>query len=266
MSERDTPAARDNKRSAGPSQTIRQPVMPGQRAEVFGQKRRRSCTECIFCVFNLLLWTRTLRSGLPVRGQCANHPDTPGQIVPVPGFACRNFRAKPHRVAPPQPPNDKVRYIPLTRGLHTIVDAEDYEWLSKYKWYAGSPKSSGTMYARRYGPGGVILMHRMIVNPPKGMVVHHINGNGLDNRRCNLEICTQKENLQSRGKAACGQSRFIGVSPCGNKWQATCRGEYLGLFDNEQEAAKVRDRRAREVYGQRAWLNFPPEDAEPEGQ
>jgi len=214
----------------------------------------------------MVLWMRTLFSMFPVGGMCVNHPDAPGQLRPIPHTPCRNFHAKAYRVEPPQPPNDKIRYIPLTRGLHAIVDAEDYEWLSQYKWYAGAPKSSGTMYARRYGPGGVVLMHRMIMNPPKGMVVHHINGNGLDNRRCNLHICTQRENIQRRGKSACGQSRFIGVSPCGNKWQATLRGEYLGLFDDEVEAARARDRRAVEVYGQRVWLNFPPENLEAEGR
>jgi hypothetical protein len=177
-------------------------------------------------------------SGFPIGGQCANHPDTPGQVRRIPVTPCRNFRGKPYRVEPPQPPNDKIRYIPLTRGLFAIVDAEDYEWLSRYKWYAGSSKSSRTLYARRYSPSGVVLMHRMIMNPPKGLVVDHINGNGLDNRRCNLHICTQKENTQRRRKPVSGQSKYIGVSPCGDKWQATVRREYLGLFDDEVEAAK----------------------------
>jgi hypothetical protein len=90
----------------------------------------------VFCISNVLLWAQTLMSGFAVGGQCANHPDTPGQVRRIPGTPCRNFRGKPYRVEPPQPPNDKVRYIPLTRGLFAIVDTEDYEWLSRYKWQA----------------------------------------------------------------------------------------------------------------------------------
>lgn len=241
---------------------VRRPITPAERAEIMQARPQRCCHDCVFYVSNLILWLRTLVSGFPVAGMCANHADTPGIWRDVPGRPCRNFRAKPLRVEPPDPPNDKIRYIPLTRGLHAIVDADDYEWLSQYKWYAGSPKSAGKMYARRYSPDGVVLMHRQIMNPPKGMVVDHINGNGLDNRRCNLRICTQAENTRNRRKPSCGQSRFIGVSPCGHKWQATVKGHYLGLFGDEVDAAKARDRKALELYGPHAWLNFPTADDE----
>jgi hypothetical protein len=201
-------------------------------------------------------------SGFPVGGQCANHPDTPGQVRPIPGTPCRNFRGKPHRVEPPAPPNDKIRYIPLTRGLYAIVDAEDYEWLSQYKWYAGAAPHKKTFYARRTIPGGTELMHRMIMRAPKGMVIDHINGNGLDNRRCNLRICTQGENAQNRRVHWGHASRFMGVSRCGSKWQAKIRHNgrqyYLGLYDDEVEAAKARDRKALELLGESAYLNIPP--------
>jgi hypothetical protein len=239
---------------------------PGRReAEAARQSPRRSCFDCVFCLSNALLWLRTLATGFPVGGQCANHPDTPGQVRPIPGAPCRNFRGKPLRVDPPQPPNDKIRYIPLTRGLHAIVDAEDYEWLSRYKWHATPSPRGGSFYARRYRGQGAILMHRLIMNPPKGMVVDHINGNGLDNRRCNLRICTQKENTYNSRERVNGTSRFIGVSPRGNKWQAKVGRRYLGIFDDEVQAAKARDREAIRQYGEHAWLNFPPENP-PDGQ
>ena len=107
-------------------------------------------------------------------------------------------------------------------------------------------------------------MHRLIMNPPKGMVVDHINGNGLDNRRCNLRICTQAENSRNSRKHADGRSRFIGVHPHRDKWDAvvTRQGKthYAGSFDDEVEAAKARDRLALELHGQFARLNFPPQD------
>jgi hypothetical protein len=73
-------------------------------------------------------------------------------------------------------------------------------------------------------------MHRMIMRPPKGMVVDHINGNGLDNRRCNLRICTRQENARNRRKHADGKSRFLGVYLRGKKWQAFVGHTYPGLL------------------------------------
>jgi hypothetical protein len=108
-------------------------------------------------------------------------------------------------------------------------------------------------------------MHRLIMQAPKGMVVDHINGNGLDNRRCNLRLCTPAQNRRNRHKHAGGRSRFLGVSPCGDKWNARVAGRYLGLFDDEVEAAKARDRKARQLYGEHAWLNFPPDNPPEEG-
>ena len=208
---------------------------------------------------------RTLMSGFPVPGMCANHDETPGQWREAPGRPCRNFRGRPRRVEPPEPPNDKIRYIPLTRGLHAIVDADDYEWLSQYKWYAGRPNCACRVDARRNTKGGgIMLMHRQIMQAPKGMVVDHINGNSLDNRRCNLRICTQMENTQNSRRHTGAKSRFKGVYPTGDKWYARIKYKgqmyHLGTFDGEVEAAKVRDRKAIELAGEFAWLNFPPQD------
>lgn len=242
---------------------VRRPITPQEREEIRKARSQRNCHNCIFCVSHLLLWARTLLSGFPVTGMCANHPDTEGRMRPVPGTPCRNFQAKsrPDGVTPPLPPGPKYRYITLTRGLHALVDAEDYEWLKDYKWHATHPSTSGTIYAsRRDGARTTMLMHREIMNPPKGMVVDHKNGNGLDNRRCNLRICPQRDNIHHSRKHCGTRSRFIGVYPVGDKWKAVVAREYLGLFDDEVEAAKARDRRAREVFGEFAWLNLPPEE------
>jgi hypothetical protein len=243
--------------------TLRKPGDPrGERVEIKVEEPRRSCSNCVFCICAATLWLRTLMSGLPLRGMCVNHPDTPGQWREIPGRACRNFRAKIPpvvRVEPPTPPSPLICYIPLTRGLHAIVDAADYKWLSQYKWFASRAK---VPYACRTEKRTTVMMHRLIMQPPKGMVVDHRNGNGLDNRRGNLRVCTQEQNMQnSRGRAV-RKSRFKGVFPRGDRWQATVTHhgdtDYLGLFDDEVEAAMARDRRALEVFGASAWLNLPP--------
>lgn len=188
--ERQRKRQREGRKAKEAGHATRGPVAARERAKRVQESPRRNCYECVFCVSHLVLWARTLLSGFPVAGQCANHAETPGQWRPVSSKPCRNFRAKPLRVEPPKAPNDKIRYIPLTRGRHAIVDTEDYEWLSQYKWYATNPTPSGRVYAARGNSGAKMFMHRFIMQPPEGMVVDHINSNGLDNRICTcIAIC-----------------------------------------------------------------------------
>jgi len=202
---------------------------------------------------------------------CTNHPTEPGTLQEVlPIGTCRNFKAKswlpprarpvrslPTRTSEGSDPN--VRRIPLGNGLFATVDAADYKKLSKYRWYA-SPHGH-VVYARCREKGKDMYMHRMIMRPRRGYVVDHIDHNGLNNRRCNLRVCTPRENQANRGPCG-GTSRFVGVwRNRDNKWQAgiQCRGVhyYLGVYDDEVEAAQARDRKAYELHGERAYLNFP---------
>jgi len=203
---------------------------------------------------------------------CTNHPASPGELCEVlPTDTCRNFKAKswkPPRLKPAQdapvpvtcPCGRGVRRIPVGQGLFALVDAADYKKLSKYKWYA--KRHTGTIYATSIIRGRVVYMHRMIRRPRKGYVVDHIDGNGLNNRRCNLRVCTHQQNQANRGSRG-GSSRFVGVHQYQGKWEAgiRCRGKYYycGLFDDEVEAAKARDRKAYALNGEHAYLNLPEE-------
>jgi len=107
-------------------------------------------------------------------------------------------------------------------------------------------------------------MHRLIMQPPEGMVVDHIDGNGLNNRRSNLRICTPHQNSFNQPQRP-GTSRFKGVSfrrDCG-KWDVQIRMKgkalHLGLYEDEEQAAHVYDCKAVELYGRFAYLNFPDE-------
>ena len=103
-----------------------------------------------------------------------------------------------------------MKRIPLTQGKFALVDDEDFEALSQFKWRAKHcpdgrrPEKSSKWYAcrteiRKRGPKAgkkkEVYMHRFLMDAPRGKVVDHLNGDGLDNRRANLRICTQKENL-----------------------------------------------------------------------
>lgn len=91
-----------------------------------------------------------------------------------------------------------MREIKLSRGMVALVSDKDYSKVSKYKWYAnpahlgnGRHRPMEKWYARNHKVG---YMHRFIVDAPKGMVVDHLDGNGLNNTRGNLKITTQEAN------------------------------------------------------------------------
>lgn len=73
-------------------------------------------------------------------------------------------------------------------GVHiALVDDDSFDILSAYVW---SPyKGGNTIYAK----SGNVIMHRLVMGNPKGLHIHHINGNGLDNRKENLVILTSSE-------------------------------------------------------------------------
>lgn len=153
--------------------------------------------------------------------------------------------------------------IALTQGKFTIVDDKDFEWLSQWKWHA--EKANTCWYAARNisgQPGKKLRMHRAILNPPPGMEGDHINRDGLDNRRCNLRICTTSQNHMNTRKQRRSSGRYKGVSwaPSKQKWQAeiTCRGErhWLGRFDDDCEAARAYNAAALKHFGEFAHLNM----------
>lgn len=100
-----------------------------------------------------------------------------------------------------------MKEIPLKSGGSAIVDDVYYRVLSRFKWHSsGSGKNK---YAQTSNNGKPILMHRVICRHPRGKVIHHKNGNGLDNRVCNLCACTQGQHRHYHRKYPRG---FVKVS------------------------------------------------------
>lgn len=156
---------------------------------------------------------------------------------------------------------EDFRLIPLTQGKFAVVDAADYERLSRHKWCAA--KSRDTYYAHGFVDGKIVRMHRLIMLARKGVICDHKNHDGLDNRKSNLRLCTNAQNqYNKRAKKGCA-SRYKGVVRRGDykRWRAriSFRGRriYLGDFGDEIQAAMAYDDKAIELFGEFAYLNFP---------
>ena len=145
-------------------------------------------------------------------------------------------------------------------GDRILVDQDNYAAYSKLRW------STSSGYARTGSRESEAYMHRMIMNPEKGMQIDHISGNTLDNRRCNLRICTQKQNAMNRKKKSDGRtSIYKGVSytprdkPLKKPWKVKANGKHVAFFATEIEAAKAYNDAVLECYGEFAKLNVIPE-------
>jgi hypothetical protein len=91
-----------------------------------------------------------------------------------------------------------TKEIELTQGYITLVDDEDFEELNKHSWYI--KRSANIVYAMSKINKKPTLMHRLLMKFPEGMCVDHINHNGIDNRKCNLRICTVAQNAMNTKK------------------------------------------------------------------
>lgn len=161
-----------------------------------------------------------------------------------------------------------VVFIPLTQGKVAVIDFEDFEKVRPYNWYAH--KNDHTWYARRtdYEKSGIVL-HRFLLNATKGVKTDHKNGDGLDCRSTNIRICSTSQNAQSYQTKRSGMtSRYRGVfwdkhkartnrAPWIGRICADGVNIHCGAFDNEEDAARAYDAKARELFGEWASPNFP---------
>ena len=163
-----------------------------------------------------------------------------------------------------------MKEIKLTRGKFAIVDDDDYERVNKLKWSLEDSGKNGheLYYAKRLHP--VIrgkkyvrlTMHKFIMGDiPEGMVIDHINLNGLDNRKENLRICTRSQNCINRGKASGTLFPYKGVFRQKRVGSFYARIRYMGkdIFSKQVrsplEAAKLYNELALKYYGEYARLN-----------
>jgi hypothetical protein len=158
-----------------------------------------------------------------------------------------------------------AKQIPLTKGHFAIVDNEDYNELMQWKWsYSGGypvRKVQTSTGSKTY------CMHRQIMQPPDGYVVDHIDGNRLNNQRCNLRLCTMAQNaINRRPNLSKHSSPYKGVyyhkRRIANPWMARIKHNdidlHLGVFPTAEDAARAYNAASIELHGEFAWLNEVP--------
>jgi hypothetical protein len=139
--------------------------------------------------------------------------------------------------------------ITLTKGYVATVDDEDFECLSKFKWSTLTVPGKSP-YAKRTRRG--ILMHRVIMGINDRRKVDHINGDGLDNRRENLRVCTNSQNSQNM-KPRDGATKGLYFHKKNLKWCAQIMQDrvkyHLGSFDTKEAAQARYDEEAIKRFG-----------------
>jgi hypothetical protein len=149
-----------------------------------------------------------------------------------------------------------MREISLTQGQIALVDDEDYEYLSQWKWQARKAKNG--WYARRWtsqraGKRYIVGMHTEIMGCAPSQLVDHEDGDGLNNQRSNLRFATTAQNALNQPARNRSGYKGVRLAQDTGKWRAVIS---LGSFDSPEEAARAYDAAALIHHGEFARLNF----------
>jgi len=161
-----------------------------------------------------------------------------------------------------------MKEILLSQNMVAIVDDEDFERLNIFKWTFSRQREKTGCAVRNIGrkDNGTVVLYRMhweiMGKPKKGFVVDHINGNELDNRKCNLRICSYRNNARNKVKQKNNTSGYKGVSldKRRNKWSVRIKTnnkyKFCGYFKNIIDAVKTYNDVAKKYHGKFANLNI----------
>ena len=157
-------------------------------------------------------------------------------------------------------------------NLEILIDDEDFDLISKYNWYVYKPHKSTTYYSRathtiKENKNAKIYIHRLILGvTDPSIFVDHIDGNGLNNQKLNLRICSQSENMRNMKKPISNKSGFKGVfyRKDRNTYAAAIvvkgKKHHLGHFKNKLDAANAYNQAAIKYFGEFAKLNVIKEN------
>ena len=164
------------------------------------------------------------------------------------------------------------KYIQLKHGT-AIVDEQDFDKINQYRWKSSFVGKAKTPYATSSHFGRTVYMHRLVMDAPKGTVIDHIDGNGLNNSRDNLRFVTYSQNNMNQPIRCDNTSGHKGINWCEDrqKYQVYInidrKRKSLGRYKTLEEAIYVRDEAVKAHYGEYARENSSlPEEAQIEPQ
>ncbi len=156
-----------------------------------------------------------------------------------------------------------MKSIALTQDKVTLVDDEDFEYLSKWKWHFNDRYVKRSQYHKNSKSQTKVFLHKEIAKRMgiENNTIDHIDRNPLNNRRSNIRPCTLMQNSRNATKYHRGgvrPSMYKGVSWEKNykKWQVHIRGKLIGYSDSEAEGGLMYNKAAKRIFGKFAKLNI----------
>lgn len=134
---------------------------------------------------------------------------------------------------------DYVELYTFNTNNKFVIDFEDLEKIKEYCWFENN---KGYIMNRTNHKN--IMLHRLITNCPNDKVVDHIDHNTLNNRKSNLKICSQKENMQNRLIKNNNLLNCYGITKIrrkNNEYYIVQINGYKGCYKNFEDAKLVRD-------------------------
>lgn len=127
-----------------------------------------------------------------------------------------------------------MKIIFTANGYKIKVDDDIYELYGDKKWYVSSKGYAARNFGK-YGNNNIKYMHRIIMGEPAGMVIDHINGNKLDNRRCNLRVCSNRTNVRMRHNKVKGYH----WDKARKLYKVEANSKFIGRYATKAEAIKA---------------------------
>lgn len=179
---------------------------------------------------------------------------------------CLSKGPRERTLRPTPPPVKGARWIQLTQGRFALVDAEDFDRVTKFNWSIAAKRYAAYRATPLTGKknGSYVYLHRFVVGASDRQTVDHINHDELDNRKSNLRVASMSQQGQNRKRPSHNSSGLKGVyfDKSRSLWAAGIKvnkkKKFLGRFKDRDEAGRVYDAAARKFFGEFALPNSDP--------